>query len=130
MIDGHGDLIEDCTYDYLRLVIEESWGFRKTPWEDLDLYIRNSPYLYLDKVEAPLLILHGSADTAVPVHLGTEVFTGLRRLGKRATYVEYDGEGHDPDGWSISHQLDVSERMIFWFDEHLKRRVSFGTASR
>ena len=130
MIDGHGDLIEDCTYDYLRLVIEESWGFRKTPWEDLDLYIRNSPYLYLDKVEAPLLILHGSADTAVPVHLGTEVFAGLRRLGKRATYVEYGGEGHDPDEWSISHQLDVSERMIFWFDEHLKRRVSLGTASR
>ena len=120
MIDGHGDLIEDCSYDYLRLVIEESWGFKKTPWGDLYLYIRNSPYLYLDKVETPLLILHGSADTAVPVHLGTEVFTGLRRLGKQATYVEYEGEGHDPDGWSISHQLDVSERMISWFDEHLK----------
>ena len=120
MIDGHGDLIEDCSYDYLRLVIEESWGFKKTPWEDLYLYIRNSPYLYLDRVQTPLLILHGSADTAVPVHLGTEVFTGLRRLGKQATYVEYDGEGHDPDGWSISHQLDVSERMISWFDEHLK----------
>jgi dipeptidyl aminopeptidase/acylaminoacyl peptidase len=120
MIDGHGDLIEDCSYDYLRLVIEESWGFKKTPWEDLDLYIRNSPYLYLDRVQTPLLILHGSADTAVPVHLGMEVFTALRRLGKQATYVEYEGEEHDPDGWSISHQLDVSERMISWFDEHLK----------
>ena len=123
MIDGHGDLIEDCSYDYLRLVIEESWGFKKTPWGDLDLYIRNSPYLYLDKVETPLLILHGSADTAVPVHLGTEVFTGLRRLGKQATYVEYEGEEHDPDGWSMAHQLDVSERMIFWFDEHLKANL-------
>jgi len=119
MIDGHGDLVEDHSYDYLRLVIEESWEFKKTPWEDLDLYIRNSPYLYLNRIQTPLLIVHGSADTAVPVHLGAEVFTGLRRLGKEATYVEYDGEEHDPDGWSVSHQLDLSTRMITWFQEHL-----------
>ena len=130
MIDGHGDLIEDCTYDYLRLVIEESWGFKKTPWEDLDLYIRNSPYLYLDRVQTPLLILHGSSDSAVPVHLGEEVFMGLRRLGKEATFVAYDGEEHDPDGWSISHQLDMSERMISWFDEHLKQGLGGSVSLR
>jgi dipeptidyl aminopeptidase/acylaminoacyl peptidase len=130
MIDGHGDLIEDCTYDYLRRVIEESWGFKKTPWEDLNLYIRNSPYLYLDRVQTPLLILHGSSDTAVPVHLGEEVFMGLRRLGKEATFVAYDGEDHDPDGWSVSHQLDVSERMISWFDEHLRQDLRSSVSLR
>src|SRR5208282_721110 len=37
-----------------------------TPWDFRDRYLENSPFFYLDRVETPLLILHGSNDTTVP----------------------------------------------------------------
>lgn len=120
VIGGHSNLIEDCSYNYLRLVIEEGWGFGNTPWQDPSLYIRNSPYLYLNQLAAPLLILHGSADTAVPVHLGKEIFSALDQLDRKTVYVEYEGEEHVPDEWTIPHQLDASERIVCWFDSYLK----------
>ena len=57
---------------------------------------------------------------AVPAHLGEEVFSGLRRLGKQAVYVEYEGEGHSPETYTPEHQLDICNRIFARFDEYLK----------
>jgi len=120
MVSGFGNLIDAYSYDFGRRVIEENWGFRTTPWEDRSIFIENSPYFYLNKVDAPLLIIAGSADPAVPPHLGEEVFSGLRRLGKEAVYVEYEGEGHSPEAYTPEHQLDICDRIFSWFDLYLK----------
>lgn len=94
-----------------------------TPWQYRDRYIENSPVFYLDRVETPLLIVHGSKD-AVASFLGDEVFVGLRRLGKEVEYAKYGGEGHSPVTWSFANQVDFCNRMIAWFDEHFKRNRS------
>jgi dipeptidyl aminopeptidase/acylaminoacyl peptidase len=54
-------------------------------WEKgkFDLYIKNSPLFHLDKVTAPMVIMANDADGAVPWYQGIELFTGLRRLGKK-----------------------------------------------
>jgi dipeptidyl aminopeptidase/acylaminoacyl peptidase len=91
-----------------------------TPWEYRDRYIENSPIFFLDRVETPLLIVHGKEDTAVASFLGDEVFVGLRRLGKEVEYAKYKGEGHSPIYWSYANQLDFCNRMIGWFDKYLK----------
>ncbi len=90
------------------------------PWQYPLVYIQNSPVFYLDKVDTPLLIIHGSRDDAHPVFLADETFVGLRRLGKRAEYAKYEGEGHSPRDWSFENQLDVANRVIAWFDRYLK----------
>jgi dipeptidyl aminopeptidase/acylaminoacyl peptidase len=92
-----------------------------TPWEFRGRYLENSPIGYLDRVETPLLIVHGTADATVPPTQGDEVFVGLRRLGKEAEYAKYEGEGHSPLYWSYDHQVDFDNRMITWFDEYLKK---------
>src|SRR4030095_7202404 len=95
-------------------------GMRGTPWEYRDRYIENSPFYYLDRVETPLLLVHGSEDENVPSIQSDQTFVGLRRLGKEVEYARYEGEGHAESGWGYANQLDYIKRVISWFDEHLK----------
>jgi dipeptidyl aminopeptidase/acylaminoacyl peptidase len=91
-----------------------------TPWEFPERYIENSPVFHLDRVETPLMIIHGTQDTVVRSFLGDEVFVGLRRLGKEVQYGKYDGEQHSPENWSYLDQVDLCNRLIAWFDRYLK----------
>src|SRR5260370_902615 len=76
-----------------------------TPWQFRDRYIENSPIFYLDRVQTPVLIVHGELD-AVPYQQAEEVFVGLRRLGKEVVYAKYGGEGHAESTWSLPNKLD------------------------
>ena len=89
------------------------------PWEFPQRYVQNSPIFFLDRVDTPLLIVHGSEDTRVPPFLGDEVFVGLRRLGKEVEYARYQGEDHSPLYWSNANQMDLCHRMMAWFDKYL-----------
>ena len=91
-----------------------------TPWEFRGRYIENSPFFYLDRVETPLLIVHGGLDLDVASFLGDQIFVALRRLGKEVEYAKYKGEEHSPAYWSYANQVDFCQRMIAWFDVHLK----------
>jgi dipeptidyl aminopeptidase/acylaminoacyl peptidase len=53
-----------------------------SPWEYRERYEENSPFLYLDRVQTPMLLVHGSADESVASFLSDQVFVGLRRLNK------------------------------------------------
>jgi dipeptidyl aminopeptidase/acylaminoacyl peptidase len=91
-----------------------------SPWEYRDRYIENSPLFYLDRVETPLLIVHGSADPTVSAFLGDQVFVGLRRLGREVQFARYEGEGHSATNWRYVNQFDLATRMIQWLDLYLK----------
>jgi dipeptidyl aminopeptidase/acylaminoacyl peptidase len=91
-----------------------------TPWEFRERYIENSPFFYLDRVETPLLLIHGSADGSLAPFTADQVFVGLRRLEKRVEYAKYIGEEHTESGWGYANQLDYLNRVIAWFDKYLK----------
>jgi dipeptidyl aminopeptidase/acylaminoacyl peptidase len=91
-----------------------------TPWDVRDRYIANSPVFFFDRVQTPLLIIHGAEDTTVAPYLGDEVFVDLRRLGKDVEYARYEGEGHSPVNWRYANQVDFCNRVIAWFDKYLK----------
>ena len=91
-----------------------------TPWEFRERYIENSPFFYLDRVETPLLLIHGSEDGAASPFNADQVFVGLRRLGKQVEYAKYLGEEHTESGWGYANQIDYLTRIINWFDKHLK----------
>jgi dipeptidyl aminopeptidase/acylaminoacyl peptidase len=125
MVAGFGDLLGfygemDAGGASLGVgILEEGNGkFRMpgTPWNYRDLYLENSPILYLDRVETPLLIIHGTQDTNVAPFLSDEVFVGLRRLKKQVTYVKYVGEVHGIH--AFENQVDSFKRMIQWFDTY------------
>jgi dipeptidyl aminopeptidase/acylaminoacyl peptidase len=89
-----------------------------TLWNAQQRFIENSPLFFADKVETPLLILHNDADGAVPWQEGIQLFTAMRRLGKPAWLVNYNGQGHGVSG--EYRTKDWSIRMSQFFDHFLK----------
>lgn len=89
-----------------------------TPWDYPLRYIENSPIFVVDKVQTPVLILHNDEDGAVPWYQGIEYFVALRRLGKPAWMLNYQGEPHWPV--KIQNRLDFNLRLAQYFDYYLK----------
>jgi dipeptidyl aminopeptidase/acylaminoacyl peptidase len=90
----------------------------RTLYEAPHLYIENSPIFHVRRVSTPLLILHDDNDDAVPWYQGIELFLAMRRNGKEAYLLNYNGEFH---GLRRRHnQKDYTWRMMQFFDHHLK----------
>jgi len=87
-------------------------------WEYPERYIENSPLFFADRVETPLLIMHGDEDGAVPWYQSIELYLAMRRLGKDCIFLEYRGEPHHPQKYP--NKLDYSIRMMQYFDHYLK----------
>ena len=88
-------------------------------WEKRQQYIDNSPLFHLDKVETPVLVYCGEGYDGFDYTQSGELFSGLRRLEKKATFAWYRGEGHLVRNWRPEHRADCWERIIDWFEKHL-----------
>lgn len=64
------------------------------PWTDPELYTKQGSLFNADKINTPLLLLHGTADTNVPVGESIQIFNALKILGKEVELVTVDGENH------------------------------------
>jgi hypothetical protein len=80
--------------------------------------MKNSAVFSADKVTTPLLLMDNKGDDVVQFEQGLELFTALRRLGKRVWMLQYDGEGHLVLGEKA--QMDFSVRTKQFFDHYLK----------
>ena len=89
-----------------------------TIWEYPMRYWENSPLFHLDKARTPVIILHNDEDGAVPWYQGIEFFVAMRRLGKEAYLMNYNGEAHGLR--KKQNQRDWTRRMQEFFDHHLK----------
>jgi len=90
----------------------------KTLWDDPEMYIKNSPIFYADKIQTPLLIFHCDKDEAVPYSEGLNLFLAMRRLQKPAWLLNYKGEGHFL--YNKAAQVDWTIRLQQFFDHYLK----------
>jgi dipeptidyl aminopeptidase/acylaminoacyl peptidase len=89
-------------------------------WQYRERYLENSPVFYLDRVQTPLLIIQGAKDPGAKDFYSNEIFMNLRRLGKESTYLKYRDGGHTIASLKYLEQIDALERMLSWFDSHLK----------
>jgi Dipeptidyl aminopeptidases/acylaminoacyl-peptidases len=89
-----------------------------TIWDKPLRYLENSPLFFLDKINTPVLILHNDEDGAVPWYQGIEFFVGMRRLGKPAWLLNYNGEPHWP--LKLQNRKDFQLRLAQFFDYYLQ----------
>lgn len=100
-------------YSYSAIATAESF-----PWNRPDIYVEQSPLFHADRINTPLLLLHGSADTNVPPGESEQMYTALKLLGKEVEFIKVDGEDH--------HILQYPKRTLWmetivaWFDRYLK----------
>lgn len=87
-------------------------------WEARDEYIDNSPIFFADRINTPILFLHGDVDDAVPWYQSIELYLALRRLGKETVFLQYRDEPHHPQKYA--NKLDWAVKMKEWLDHYLK----------
>jgi len=87
-------------------------------WDARDDYIDNSPVFFADKIETPMLILHGDVDDAVPWEQSIELYLAMRRNGKETVFLQYNDEPHHPQ--TYANKLDWAVKMKEWIDHYLK----------
>jgi dipeptidyl aminopeptidase/acylaminoacyl peptidase len=91
-----------------------------SPFDFPERYLSQSAFYHLDKVETPVLILHGEKDLTILFGEGEMMFAALRQLGKEATFVAYTEGDHSLSRHSRADTLDVNRRILDWFEKHLK----------
>ncbi|MDD4819209.1 MAG: prolyl oligopeptidase family serine peptidase, partial [Flavobacteriales bacterium] len=91
-----------------------------TLWERPMQYVENSPLFYAPRVNTPIMIMHNDADGAVPWYQGIEYFVALRRLGKTAWLINYNGDSHNLRPTSWGNRMDLTRRMEQFFGYYLK----------
>ncbi len=93
---------------------------RRTFWEAKDLYENVSPFFFADKINEPLLMIHGEADNnqgTFPIQ-SERLFAAMQGNGGTARLVMLPLEQHGYSGKeSIEHTL---YEQINWFDKYVK----------
>lgn len=70
---------------------------------------------YLDRVDVPVQVHHGTADTVTPVEWSRTTVDALRAAGQSVELFEYPGEGHRVDeAWGT-----MARRITGFLDEHV-----------
>ncbi len=93
---------------------------RRTFWEAPDVYAKMSPFNHADKVDEPLLVIHGAADNnpgTFPIQ-SERMYQAVRGTGGTARLVLLPHESHGYEAReSIEHVL---AEQIEWFDKYVK----------
>lgn len=88
------------------------------PWNRKDIYVDQSPLFSADKIKTPLLLLHGSVDTNVPLGESLQLWVGLKILGSPVEMVQVEGENHHI--LVYSKRIEWHNTIMAWFDRYLK----------
>jgi dipeptidyl aminopeptidase/acylaminoacyl peptidase len=91
------------------------------PWNRKDIYIDQSALFNADKINTPLLLLHGSEDTNVPLGESLQLWVGLKILGRPVEMVQVEGEDH----WILTYskRIEWHNTIMAWFDKWLKEET-------
>lgn len=120
-LGGYGQLRTTARYadnaddyvEYPHNLYEQLLGV--APWKNPETYVRNSPLVYADRIETPLLLIHGDLDVALPMSESEQMYMALKHLGRKTRLIRYWGDGH-----TISQPPNIRhmwQQMFEWLEE-------------
>jgi dipeptidyl aminopeptidase/acylaminoacyl peptidase len=108
------------------------FGFQneqRTFWEVPDIYARVSPFWYANRIDEPILLIHGEADNnsgTFPIQ-SERLYAALKGHGATARYVTLPHEAH---GYMARESvLHTVAEMLAWCDTYVKNAPPRGATS-
>ena len=104
------------TSEYRRAFREREYGSLE---HDLDFLVEASPITHVDRIRAPLMLVHGANDPRVPLSEAEQIHQALVDRGVRSELLVYADEGHGLQ--KLANRLDAYPRVVAFIDEILGR---------
>ncbi|MDE7161044.1 MAG: S9 family peptidase [Muribaculaceae bacterium] len=100
-------------YSYNAVAAAESY-----PWTDPELFTKHGSLFNADKIHTPLLLLHGTVDTNVPIGESIQIFNALRILGRDVELVTVEGANHVVTEYDKRKLWQAT--IMAWFAKYLQ----------
>ncbi len=105
---------------------EGYWGYSYSeaasagsyPWNNPKLYTEHSPLFHADKIHTPLLFLHGTDDTNVPIGESIQMFNALKLLGRETAFITVAGQDHQITDYK--KRIKWQNTIFAWFAKWLQ----------
>ena len=105
---------------------EGFWGYtynsvaaaRSYPWNNPKLFTEHSPLFNADKIHTPLLLLHGTVDTNVPIGESIQLYNALKILGRDVEFITVEGSDHVVVDFQKRKEWHAT--IMAWFEKWLK----------
>lgn len=105
---------------------EGYWGYtysvnasgKSFPWSHRKLYVDQSPLFNADRVTTPMLLIHGSVDTNVPLGESIQMYQALKLLGKEVDFVQVKNQNHQI--LNYTKRILWNNTIFAYFAKHLK----------
>lgn len=105
-------------YSYNSVAAADSY-----PWSNPELFTQQGSLFNADKINTPLLLLHGTVDTNVPIGESIQLFNALRILNKPVEFISVDGENHFIS--DFSKRILWHNSIMAWFERWLRGDASW-----
>lgn len=102
-------------YGYNSIAAADSY-----PWNNPELFTQQGSLFNADKINTPLLLLHGTVDTNVPIGESIQLFNALKILGKTVEFITVDGENHFISDYD--KRIKWHNSIMAWFAQWLQER--------
>ncbi len=87
------------------------------PEKNRELYRDRSPIFFVDRIQAPLILLAGGNDPRCPKSEAQQVVDAIQKRGGVVEYKVYENEGH---GFSrVNNQIDAYKRVADFLKAHV-----------
>lgn len=105
---------------------EGFWGYsynaiaaaKSYPWSNPELYTKQGALFNADKIHTPLLLLHGTEDTNVPIGESIQLFNALRVLNREVEFITVQGENHVIT--NFDKKIIWQNTIMAWFAKYLQ----------
>ncbi|MFM7348706.1 MAG: S9 family peptidase [Erythrobacter sp.] len=88
------------------------------PWENPDLYWKQSPLSLVGNVTTPTLVVVGSEDYRTPVSESEQYYTALRLRGVPTALVKVPGASHGGIAARPSQSAAKAAAILAWFEKY------------
>lgn len=96
-----------------------------TPWGNVTKMWDSSPLKYVEKVNTPLLMIHGEEDIRCPIEQADQFYVYLKALKRKVSFLRFPQENHELSrSGQPNRRIARLKAIVDWFNDHIERNKS------